>query len=69
VKVADVQDLIAIAVSLIAAAWLVRSLWGRFFAPPCRPPHAGPPGSDGFVPVEKVGQVSNTKGGQVSNLS
>lgn len=50
------QDLIAIAVSLLAAGWLARSLWKRFFAPPCRPPSGGPPGSDGFIPIEKLGK-------------
>ena len=49
-----IQDLIAIAVTLVAAVWLARSLWHRFFAPPCRPPNAGPAGSDGFVPVETL---------------
>ena len=36
------QDLIAIGVTLVAAAWLARSLWKRFFAAPCQPPHGGP---------------------------
>ena len=48
------QDLIAIGVTLAAAAWLARSLWKRFFAPPCQPPHGGPPGSDGFVPLDQL---------------
>lgn len=48
------QDLIAIGVTLVAAAWLARSLWKRFFAAPCQPPHGGPPGSDGFVPLDQL---------------
>lgn len=48
------QDVIAIGATLVAAAWLARSLWSRFFAPPCRPPHDGPPGSDGFVPLDRL---------------
>jgi hypothetical protein len=45
-----VQDLVAIAVAVAAAAWLARSLAKRFWAPPCRPP-ATPGGGDGFVPL------------------
>ncbi|MEI8227341.1 MAG: hypothetical protein WCH77_03640 [Planctomycetota bacterium] len=48
------QDAIAIAVSLAAAIWLVRALTRQFFAPPCRPPSAGPAGSDGFVALETL---------------
>jgi hypothetical protein len=48
------QDVIAIAVSLAVAAWLARMLWRGFFAPPCQPPHGGPPGSDGFVPLDRL---------------
>ena len=48
------QDVIAIGVTLVAAAWLARLLWKRFFAPPCRPPHGGPPGSDGFVQLDQL---------------
>jgi hypothetical protein len=48
------QDVIAIGVTLVATAWLARSLWKRFFAPPCRPPHGGPAGSDGFVPLDQL---------------
>jgi hypothetical protein len=47
------QDLIAIAVSAAAAAWLAWSLTRRFFAPPCQPP-AVPGGGDGFVPLESL---------------
>jgi hypothetical protein len=48
------QDAIAIAVSLLAAAWLARSLLRRLFAPPCRPPNAAPPGTDGFVALDQL---------------
>jgi hypothetical protein len=47
------QDLIAIAVSVTAALWLMRSLSQRFFAPPCRPP-AAPDAADGFVPLDQL---------------
>jgi len=47
------QDLVAIVVSLAAAAWLARSLAKRFFAPPCRPPDV-PGGGDGFVPLDSL---------------
>ena len=35
---ASLQDLVAIAVALAAAAWLARTLRRRLFAPPCSPP-------------------------------
>jgi hypothetical protein len=49
-----VQDAIAIAVSLAAAFWLVRTLARQFFAPPCRGPADTPAGSDGFVPLDSL---------------
>lgn len=48
------QDAIAIAVSLAAAIWLVRTLTRQFFAPPCRGPSDTPAGSDGFVPLDSL---------------
>jgi len=49
------QDAIAIAIAVVVAAWLVRSLVARCFAAPCQPPSAGgPAGSDGFVPLETL---------------
>ncbi len=48
------QDAIAIAIAAIAAAWLARSLLKRIDAPPCRPPSAGPPDADGFVPLDSL---------------
>jgi hypothetical protein len=48
------QDAIAIAVSLAAAFWLVRTLTRQFFAPPCRGPADTPAGSDGFVPLDSL---------------
>ena len=49
------QDVIAIVIAVGTALWLVRSLAGRLFAPPCRPPDA-PDGADGFVPLEWLSQ-------------
>ena len=48
------QDAIAIAIAAIAAVWLARSLMQRLVAPPCQPPSAGPPGTDGFVPLDSL---------------
>jgi hypothetical protein len=49
----SMQDVIAIAVALVAAAWLGRTLVRRLFAPSCGPP-AQPGGGDGFVPLETL---------------
>jgi hypothetical protein len=54
------QDVLAIAVSVAAALWLVRSLVQRFFAPPCRPP-AAPGGGDGFVPLDQLTGTTRPK--------
>jgi hypothetical protein len=48
------QDLIAIAVAVAAGLWLVRSLWRQLRRPTCGPPPAGPPGTDGFVPLDDL---------------
>lgn len=48
------QDAFAIAISLVAAAWLARSLLRRLWAPPCQPPGGASPGSDGFVPLDRL---------------
>jgi len=53
----NVQDLLAIAVSVVAGAWLARTLWRRLRAPGCGQPVGGPPGSDGFVPMEAIGRL------------
>jgi hypothetical protein len=45
-----VQDVIAIAVSVAAGLWLVRTLWRQMSAPSCGTTQA-PSGSDGFVPL------------------
>jgi hypothetical protein len=50
---ASLQDLVAIAVALAAAAWLARTLLRRLVAPPCSPP-APPGGGDGFVPLDDL---------------
>jgi len=47
------QDAIAIAISIAAGVWLVRTLWLQMAAPACGPADA-PPGSDGFVPLETL---------------
>jgi len=52
--VVNVQDAVAIAVAIAAGLWLARTLWRQFLAPPCSPPSVGPPGSDGFVPLESL---------------
>lgn len=46
------QDIVALAVSIAAAAWLVRTVARGFLSPPCRPPEPG--GADGFVPLEAI---------------
>ena len=48
------QDVVAIAIAALAAAWLARSLMKRLVAPPCQPPSAGPPGADGFIPLDSL---------------
>ena len=48
------QDAIAIAIAAVAAAWLARALLKRLIAPPCQPPSVGPPGTDGFVPLDTL---------------
>jgi hypothetical protein len=47
------QDILALAIAAIAAAWLARTLARRLVAPPCRPP-AAPGGGDGFVPLDAL---------------
>lgn len=48
------QDAVAIAIAAIAAAWLARLLLKRLVAPPCQPPSSGPPGTDGFIPLDSL---------------
>jgi hypothetical protein len=47
------QDVVAIAVACLAAAWLVRTFARQCFTPPCSPPSGAPEG-DGFVPLEAL---------------
>jgi hypothetical protein len=54
------QDIVAIAVACIAAAWLVRTFARQWFAPPCRPPSA-PPGADGFVSLDALKQAGASR--------
>lgn len=56
------QDTLAIAIAVGAACWLAWSLGRRLIAPPCRPPDA-PPGSDGFVSLDALGDsAKKTRG-------
>ena len=56
------QDAIAIAVALAAAAWLGWSFWARCRTPSCGPPTDTPGGSDGFVPLEALGTKQKKPG-------
>jgi hypothetical protein len=47
------QDAIAIAVSLAAAIWLVRTLWRQVATPSCGKTDV-PPSADGFVPLDNL---------------
>ena len=57
------QDALAIAIAVMAAGWLAWSLGRRLIAPPCRPPDA-PPGSDGFVPLDALGDSAKKRSGR-----
>jgi hypothetical protein len=48
------QDLIAIAVAVAAGLWILLTLWRQIGRPSCGPPPAGPPGTDGFVPLDDL---------------
>jgi hypothetical protein len=47
------QDAIAIAVAVAAGVWLVRMLWRQLARPSCGKA-GGPPGADGFVPLDAL---------------
>jgi len=47
------QDVIAIAAAVAAAAWLVRTLWRQLAAPSCGKADT-PAGADGFVPLDDL---------------
>ncbi|MFM8494818.1 MAG: hypothetical protein ACKOEM_04750 [Planctomycetia bacterium] len=47
------QDAIAIAISVAAGLWLVRTLWRQIAAPSCGKADT-PPGTDGFVPLDDL---------------
>jgi hypothetical protein len=47
------QDAIAIAISIAAGLWLVRTLWRQVATPSCGKADA-PPGTDGFVPLDDL---------------
>jgi hypothetical protein len=59
------QDALAIGIAVVAAGWLAWSLGRRLIAPPCRPPDA-PPGSDGFVPLDALGDSAAKNRGRIS---
>jgi hypothetical protein len=58
------QDILAIAIALAAAFWLGRTLWRRLARPGCGPPPAGPPGSDGFVPLDSLSLPEQKESGR-----
>lgn len=45
----SLEDVIAIALAVAAAAWLVRGWWRGAMQPPCAPRGDLPAGADGFV--------------------
>ena len=47
------QDAIAIAISVAAGLWLVRTLWRQMAAPACGKADASA-GADGFVPLDEL---------------
>jgi hypothetical protein len=47
------QDALAIAISIAAGVWLVRTLWRQIAAPSCARADT-PPGTDGFVPLDDL---------------
>ena len=55
------QDAIAIAVAIAAGLWLVRTLWRQLAAPSCGKADS-PPGSDGFVPLERLTAGGDDRG-------
>jgi hypothetical protein len=55
------QDAIAIAVAIAAGVWLVRTLWRQLAAPSCGKADS-PPGSDGFVPLDRLTAAGDDQG-------
>ncbi|MFM7207239.1 MAG: hypothetical protein ACKO4T_11300 [Planctomycetaceae bacterium] len=55
------QDAVAIAVSIAAGLWLVRTLWRQMAAPSCGKA-ANPAGADGFVPLGDVARGGKKPG-------
>lgn len=45
------QDLLALAIAVLAAGWLVRTLARRLVTPSCRP------ADDGFVPIDVLSRT------------
>ena len=52
------QDVIAIAVAVVAGLWLVRTLWRQLAAPACGKADR-PAGVDGFVPLDRLADNAN----------
>lgn len=53
------QDAIAIAISVAAGLWLVRTLWRQIAAPSCGKVET-PPGTDGFVPLDDLARAKKS---------
>ena len=53
------QDAIAIAISVAAGFWLVRTLWLQLSAPSCGKTDVRP-GGDGFVPLDALTEGKKT---------
>ena len=53
------QDAIAIAISVAAGLWLVRTLWRQIAAPSCGKADS-PPGTDGFVPLDDLTRTNKS---------
>ena len=53
------QDAIAIAISVAAGLWLVRTLWRQIATPSCGKADS-PPGTDGFVPLDDLTRTNKS---------
>ena len=49
------QDLLALAIAVLAAGWLVRTLARRLVTPSCRP------ADDGFVPIDVLSRAPHSR--------
>ncbi|MEI6239496.1 MAG: hypothetical protein WCR51_03835 [Planctomycetia bacterium] len=55
------QDAIAIAISIAAGLWLVRTIWRQIATPSCGKADT-PADSDGFVPLETLAKPAKKSG-------